>query len=107
MSAAKTTNDWQLAGLIWKASRADEGTISAAGADVIAAAIVSAVERGELPQMVDGRKSMTEALVWMMDQPELSSSQSGTLYRFVHKCAMAFNIDLEKAVIEHASRGRS
>lgn len=46
----------------------------------------------ELP--TEPQFTLVDGLLWMMDQPELTSSSSGSLYRFVHKCALEHDIDL-------------
>lgn len=45
-----------LAELIWNTSRADEGTISATGAKHVAAALLDAIDAGQVPGLVTSEK---------------------------------------------------
>jgi hypothetical protein len=116
------TNEHQpLAKLIWEASRRDEGSISAMGADYVAKEILVALERGELklpatekPQepwalpdeSLNGAmiaKGQRSVVLWMLGSDDISNSQSGTLYRFVQKVAAHFGINTRTVAAEERS----
>ena len=43
------------------------------------------------------------ALIWMMNQPEISGGgqTAGRIHHFLRRCARAWGFDLEKAVLDH------
>lgn len=89
-----------VAQVLWEVSRADEGSVSATGASILARSLIAHGFITPAPISHAPAASAEDVLRAMAASDEVANSQSGTLWRFVHKFARQFGVELRASAAE-------